>query len=854
MFNSLKSKLVIPIIAILIVMVGSIVFYVSSATQDLAEELTNQRIELASATARARLRDFEYQTSLIATAVANDYMIVTNIQNWNDDLNRAISRNNLVRHLQGLAADLGAGSFVVHDVEGRIILRLHNLDLYNDIDGGAAGTSGLAGISTTAYLTTPTMPMGLQSSTPVIYSGEVIGVMSAIFLLDTTQFVDDFAEIFDSRVSVFAGYTSVMSTSLAPDGSRAVGGQLVAEVVDAVIVQGQPHIAEISIGGVPYHGFYYPFINISGEAIGALFLGFSNEATALAARSMQLIVTAISVVGLLISGGVMFFLIVKLLKPLDVLRSNIKEVASGNLNVNISRANMSNDEIGAITNDVVALTGVIKEMVNDISVFSHEAGVNGDVEYRVDASKYSGSFGEMIQSLNKFTDGFVNDLLSILTVLRNIADGNFKAELTKLPGKKAVLNKTVDDLMLNLNGVINEVSTMIETVAKKGDLEFAIDAGKYQGDWKGIMVGLNDVIKSVGVPIKVLKKSLDEMKLGNFDLVQLDKKLVEMGFEPDADKYSGIFKDSILAIDSSLVEIHSYIKELDDVLAQMSVGNLRNTINREYVGDFASIKKSINDINSTLNKTISEISQASDQVLSGAKQISISAMDLANGAQEQSNSVQELSTAIGMINDQTMKNAQDASEASSLSSKSSANAQEGNEAMKQMLVAMSQIKESSGNIAKIIDVIQNIAFQTNLLALNASVEAARAGEHGKGFSVVAEEVRSLAGRSQEAAVESTSLIKVSVDRVDAGSGIAESTSQSLDTIVKNAAEVLDIINSISAASKEQAESIKQVTDGLDLISSVVHKNSAVSQETAAASQELNSQAETLRELVKFFKF
>ncbi|MCL2621351.1 MAG: methyl-accepting chemotaxis protein, partial [Defluviitaleaceae bacterium] len=300
-------------------------------------------------------------------------------------------------------------------------------------------------------------------------------------------------------------------------------------------------------------------------------------------------------------------------------------------------------------------------------------------------------------------------------------------------------------------------------------------------------------------------------------------------------------------------EMPMYMKEITNCLEAISNGDLTRSITVIMNGDYDGVKNSVNSITETLHKTMSEISTASEQVLSGASQISSSATDLANGAQEQTNSVEELNSAIELINQQTTKNAESAATANELSSKSTENAQEGNAAMSQMVEAMAQIKESSNGISQIVKTIQDIAFQTNLLALNASVEAARAGEHGKGFAVVADEVRTLAGRSQEAATQTTSLIQNSIDRVDSGSEIAATTAQSLDTIVSSADEVLEIIGQISVASKEQADAIAHINQGLNQISSVTQSNSAVSQETAAASEELNSQAEVLRHLVSFFK-
>ncbi|MCL2171069.1 MAG: methyl-accepting chemotaxis protein [Defluviitaleaceae bacterium] len=562
---------------------------------------------------------------------------------------------------------------------------------------------------------------------------------------------------------------------------------------------------------------------------------------------------AFAVAGVLLGVLVAFLISGSITKPIGKVLTTLRDVSKGNLNINIDRANISKDETGMLTQDICALVDIIRSVVDDLAKFEHAYNVDGDIEYRIDIEKYQNSFKEMANGSNRLMDTVVSDVLGFLDTLAKVNDGNFNPEIKKLPGKRVAMEQAIKSTTANMIAINSEINAMIESIASKGDLSFQIDANSYKGDWSKIMAGLNTISAAVYEPLKVIAIAMDEMQIGNFDLGNIDGKITAQGFNADATNYSGMFRDIISNFDSTISAISSYIDEITKVLGAISDGNLTTKITRDYLGDFGAIKASLNNISSTLHKTMSEISVASEQVLSGANQISISAQELASGAQEQASSVEQLNAAIDIIGQQTQQNAESAIEASEISKKSTANATEGNASMKEMLAAMSQIKESSGEISKIIKAIQDIAFQTNLLALNASVEAARAGEHGKGFSVVADEVRNLAGRSQDSASETTELIATSNSRVENGADIAEATSKSLDMIVKNAAEVSALISNISAASKEQAESISQIGDGLSQISKVTQSNSAVSEETAAASQELNSQAELLRELVAYFK-
>ena len=349
------------------------------------------------------------------------------------------------------------------------------------------------------------------------------------------------------------------------------------------------------------------------------------------------------------------------------------------------------------------------------------------------------------------------------------------------------------------------------------------------------------IAKKMADPIKAASERLIKLSQGNLsDEVEEFKPEDEIG-------------DLTRALAKTVQTWRDYIGDISTSLAELDKGNLKFDIDMEYVGDFAPIKESFQHTIQKLNDTFRKLNMSAEEVASGSEQVASGAQALAQGTTEQASSVEELAATINEIHTHVAHNAENAKQTSDKALLTVEELEIGKKQMKQMISAMNQINDSSSEISKIIKTIEDIAFQTNILALNAAVEAARAGSAGKGFAVVADEVRNLASKSAEASKNTAPLIEATVQSVQEGAGIANQTSESLDRIVVSSEEAAKLVQEISTASQEQAASIAQVTQGIDQISSVVHTNSATSEESAAASEELSSQAQFLMNLVKQFK-
>ncbi len=342
-------------------------------------------------------------------------------------------------------------------------------------------------------------------------------------------------------------------------------------------------------------------------------------------------------------------------------------------------------------------------------------------------------------------------------------------------------------------------------------------------------------------PVIAVRDQMGEIAEGNLS--------AEFRLQPNTSEI-GMLVESIY---STKRELKNYIKDINDILAQMAQGNMDLSVNNEYKGEFIPIRDAMIQILDALNNALYQINLTAEQVSSEAKRMAGDAQILSSGAVKQASAVEELSSSIKEIAEEVEHTSKDADNAQSFSLDAMKQLQISNQKMVELTVAIEDISKASNQIGGIIKTIEDIASQTNILALNAAVEAARAGEAGKGFAVVADEVQNLATKSSVSAKSITELIENSLRLVKHGTSLSEDTTRALEGVVSGAKKVTEMVDRIAESATQQSQSLQQVTLGMNQISEVVQMNASTAEKSASSANELYGQAEELKNSVHKFK-
>ncbi|NIK02512.1 methyl-accepting chemotaxis protein [Xanthomonas cannabis] len=471
----------------------------------------------------------------------------------------------------------------------------------------------------------------------------------------------------------------------------------------------------------------------------------------------------------------------------------VEKLSNGVLDADAGPKATGKDETVQLANAVDRirdrLKGVIAAQVE--MARQHDAG---QISYRMDESAFPGQYGHMVRDANALANSHVQVMTRLAQITGRYAVGDLSEDMDRLPGEKAVLTETMDQVKRNLTAINHEISHLAEAAAA-GDFGVRGDTARFQHDFRTMVERLNALMSTAD---------------GN-------------------------------------------LQSLSALLKSIAAGDLTARMTGTFQGVFAQMRDDANTTAAQLAEIVGRIQQSAGAINSAASEIAAGNQDLSQRTEQQAANLEETAASMEELTSTVRQNAEHARQANQLAISAAGVASQGGEIVSKVVGTMAGIEASSKKIADIISVIDGISFQTNILALNAAVEAARAGEQGRGFAVVASEVRTLAQRSTAAAKEIKTLIDDSVQRVAEGSTLVHSAGATMSDIVAGVQRVTDIMGEISAASQEQSKGIEQVNLTVTQMDETTQQNAALVEEATAAARAMEEQSVQLTEAVAVFK-
>jgi len=353
----------------------------------------------------------------------------------------------------------------------------------------------------------------------------------------------------------------------------------------------------------------------------------------------------------------------------------------------------------------------------------------------------------------------------------------------------------------------------------------------------------------------------DQRQLGFVDLMHAQAQASATAFRAERMLNLWVIAGVLLSLSAMLLATAFYtarsilrpLKAAVTATERVASGDLSVCIDTQRADEVGDLMRGLHHMTSALRQLITEVRNGASNIQVASTEIATGNADLSSRTEQAASNLQQTASSMQQLTGTVRQSADAASQANQLASSAAQAAERGGSVVGEVVANMEDISASSRKIGDIIGVIDGIAFQTNILALNAAVEAARAGEQGRGFAVVASEVRSLAGRSAEAAREIKSLIGASVDKVEHGARLVQDAGATMNEIVGSVRRVSDIIGEITAGTAEQRDGIDQVNLAVVQLDQMTQQNAALVEESAAAADSMKQQAQRLAEVVSAFK-
>jgi methyl-accepting chemotaxis protein len=505
-----------------------------------------------------------------------------------------------------------------------------------------------------------------------------------------------------------------------------------------------------------------------------------------------------------------------IITPLNVAANYVDRISHGDIPPKITE--VYNGDFNVIKNNLNTCIDAVNSLVSDTGVLI-KAAVEGKLATRADASKHQGDYRKIVQGVNDTLDAVIGPLNFSAGYVDRISHGDIPPKITDTyNGDFNLIKNNLNTCIDAVNSLVSDAGMLVKA-AVDGKLATRADATKHQGDYRKIVQGVNDTLDAVIGPLNVSAKYVE---------------LISKGDIPPqiTDTYNGDFN----LIKNNLNALIAAMNEITAAAEEISNGNLTVDIRERSQQD--KLMQALASMVGGLTRTVSDIRGIAGEVAAASQSISTASIQVSKGASAQAAAAEEASSSMEEMVSNIKQNADNAQQTDKIANKSAKDAQESG---KSVLEAVAAMKE----IANKISIIEEIARQTNLLALNAAIEAARAGEHGKGFAVVAAEVRKLAERSQKAAGEINQLSANTLK-------VSEKSGEMLDKLVPDIQRTAELVQEITAASKEQDTGAEQINKALQQLEQVIQQNASASEEMASTTEELTGQSDQLVSALGFF--
>ncbi len=502
--------------------------------------------------------------------------------------------------------------------------------------------------------------------------------------------------------------------------------------------------------------------------------------------------------------------------PLNVSANYVDRISRGDIPAKITDS--YNGDFNVLKNNLNTCIDAVNALVADAGMLV-KAAVDGKLATRADASKHQGDYRKIVQGVDDTLDAVIGPLNVAANYVDRISRGDIPAKITDTyNGDFNVLKNNLNTCIDAVNALVADAGMLVKA-AVDGKLATRADASKHQGDYRKIVQGVNDTLDAVIGPLNVAARYVDMISKGDVP-------------PQITDTYNGDFN----TIKNNLNALVTAMNDITAAAEEVANGNLTVELHDRSAQD--KLMQALAAMVGGLTRTVSDIRGIAGEVAAASQSISTASIQVSKGASAQAAAAEEASSSMEEMVSNIKQNADNASQTDKIANKSAKDAQESG---KSVLEAVSAMKE----IANKISIIEEIARQTNLLALNAAIEAARAGEHGKGFAVVAAEVRKLAERSQKAAAEINQLSSTTLR-------VSEKSGEMLDKLVPDIQRTAELVQEISAASKEQDTGAEQINKALQQLEKVIQQNASASEEMASTTEELTGQSDQLVSALGFF--